>query len=306
MPLTSSFRGRYSAPRRRRCPNGHLLLAELQTVRPANAEMLWSSRSWPARSDCPLRSRGDVPPALWRLTARASSAPLTWRCFAAQGAAPQSGEVRSATRRCSGEETEIAPTDLSAPLPAGQRLERHATTSSAWVPPWSGCSDASDNRHLWDFSGTFSSVRGTSEGLSAAQSGKRVKGRKGTPMQVRGPFQGEVPGRGGRVSLYGGYWLTAVRLRQTPITGDLRGHHANVQVLAKPQLNEGMIQRRELLCPRSTVAPQHPLRQPVRALPEFHGLTKPRLLRIMTCIDASHPGDRRCTTRSRPRMKPCS
>lgn len=40
---------------------------------------------------------------------------------------------------------------------------------------------------LWDFSGTFSSARGTSEGLSAAQSGKRAKGRKGPPTQARGP-----------------------------------------------------------------------------------------------------------------------
>ncbi|GFE25760.1 hypothetical protein Sliba_62130 [Streptomyces nigrescens] len=59
--------------------------------------------------------------------------------------------------------------------------------------------------HLWDFSGTFSSARGTSEGLSAAQSGKRVKGRKGPQTQVRGPFRGNVPGGGGRVGLYAGF-----------------------------------------------------------------------------------------------------
>lgn len=57
-----------------------------------------------------------------------------------------------------------------------------------------GCSDASDGDPLWDFSGTFSSDRGTSEGLSAAQSGKPLKARKGPPTQVRGPFQGEIPG----------------------------------------------------------------------------------------------------------------
>lgn len=80
-------------------------------------------------------------------------------------------------------------------------------------------------------------------------------------------------------------WRTAVRPRQTFTTGELRGHHANVRVLAKPQLSERVLQRHGL------------------ALSEVPGFTKPRILRIVAYIDASQLGDRRCATRPCPHTK---
>ncbi|MFE3768229.1 type I-E CRISPR-associated protein Cse1/CasA [Streptomyces sp. NPDC059122] len=69
-----------------------------------------------------------------------------------------------------------------------------ASCAASGLPHGSPARRADQAAHLCDFSGTFSSFRGSFEGLSAAQDRKPLKDRKGPPPQVGSPFQGDPGG----------------------------------------------------------------------------------------------------------------
>lgn len=104
---------------------------------------------------------------------------------------------------------EIAPTGLPPRSQRGSPLGGTQLHHQRGYPHGAAAQMPQMTAGLWDFAGTLRSVRGICEGHSTAQGGKRLKDRKGPPIQVRGVFLGEVPGRGGRVGLYAGYSSTS-------------------------------------------------------------------------------------------------
>ncbi|WP_257980448.1 tyrosine-type recombinase/integrase [Streptomyces sp. CB02959] len=104
-----------------------------------------------------------------------------------------------------------------------------ASCAASGLPHGSPARRADQAAHLWDFSGTFSSFRGSFEGLSAAQDRKPLKDRKGPPPQVGSPFQGD-PGGTIHPGLFHNSWDRALKRLDLPDHNphDLRHKRATV------------------------------------------------------------------------------